>query len=160
MLEETIVGFLVYGISLSLDTDESEACSVVASELKRAGFSPARLHFRIYKKSVDARRKDRVRLVYSVAVSAADNQPLRLPKKLKYSITPLYHHSMKTAQGNTPMTSPPLVVGMGPAGLFCALMLAEAGYAPVIIDRGDCIADRSLAYERFVNFGMQLRMKR
>ena len=103
---------------------------------------------------MDARRKDRVRLVYSVAVSAADNQPLRLPKKLKYSITPLYHHSMKTAQGNTPMTSPPLVVGMGPAGLFCALMLAEAGYAPVIIDRGDCIADRSLAYERFVNFGI------
>lgn len=154
MLHETIVGFLVNGISLSPDTDESEACSIVASELKRAGFSPARLHFRIYKKSVDARKKDRVRLVYSVAVFSADGQSIRVPQKLKYSVTPLHQHSMETAQGSDPMKRPPLVVGMGPAGLFCALMLAEAGYAPVIIDRGDCIAHRSQAYERFVNEGI------
>ena len=33
----------------------------------------------------------------------------------------------------------PLVVGMGPAGLFCALMLAESGYRPIIIDRGPSV---------------------
>ncbi|MBQ9086279.1 MAG: hypothetical protein IJY47_03735 [Clostridia bacterium] len=154
MSDETIVGFLVNGISLSPDSDESEACSVVASELKRAGFSPARLRFDIYKKSVDARKKNHVQLVYSVAVRSADDTAVALPKKLKYSVSPLYRQTVKIERGIEKMSSAPLVVGMGPAGLFCALMLAEEGYAPVIIDRGDSVTERSRAYERFVRDGI------
>jgi uncharacterized FAD-dependent dehydrogenase len=47
------------------------------------------------------------------------------------------------------MTARPLVVGMGPAGMFCALILAENGYRPIIIDRGDCVADRVEAVSGF-----------
>ena len=50
-------GFLISGISLSLDTEKEEACRIAANELKRAGVSPARLRFNIYKRSVDARKK-------------------------------------------------------------------------------------------------------
>ena len=39
----------------------------------------------------------------------------------------------------------PVVVGMGPAGLFCAYLLAQAGFSPILIDRGDCVADRVAA---------------
>ena len=51
--------------------------------------------------------------------------------------------------GSEKMSARPLVVGMGPAGLFCALILAENGYRPIIIDRGDCVADRVNAHARF-----------
>ena len=52
------------------------------------------------------------------------------------------------------MSAPPLVVGMGPAGLFGALLLAENGYAPIIIDRGDCVAERAKKYETFCKLGI------
>ena len=45
-----ISGFVISGISLSLDIDESEACVIASKELKRAGISPARIRFNIYKK--------------------------------------------------------------------------------------------------------------
>ena len=51
--------------------------------------------------------------------------------------------------GNETMQKRPLVVGMGPAGMFCALILAENGYKPIIIDRGDRVTDRVAAMERF-----------
>ena len=124
MMEERAVGFLMSGISLSPDADELEACAVAASELKRAGVSPARLRFDLYKRSVDARKKDRVRLVFSVAVRTKDASPIEMPRKCRYTIAPLFDREMELAQGSEPVDAPPLVVGMGPAGLFCALLLA------------------------------------
>ena len=48
MDKKNISGLIVSGISLSPDTEESEACALAAQELKRAGISPARLRFSIY----------------------------------------------------------------------------------------------------------------
>ncbi|MBE6547006.1 MAG: hypothetical protein E7668_06160 [Ruminococcaceae bacterium] len=147
------MGFLMSGIGLSPNADEREACAVAAERVKRAGMSPARLHFEVYKKSVDARRKDRIRLVYSVAVRRRDGMPLTAPKGLSGAVTPLLDRAVALPQGKEKSPFPPLVVGMGPAGLFCALLLAEQGYCPIIIDRGDGIAERCRKHERFRLFG-------
>jgi uncharacterized FAD-dependent dehydrogenase len=56
--------------------------------------------------------------------------------------------------GTETMGAPPLVVGMGPAGLFAALLLAEQGYCPVIIDRGDDVDTRTAAVARFREAGV------
>ena len=154
MEREATVGFLLNGISLSPDADERQACAVAASELKRAGMNPARLRFEIVKRSVDARKKDRVRLVYSVGVRSADGAELPLPKITKYTVSPLYDRTLTLTCGKEPMERPPLVVGMGPAGLFCALLLAEYGYRPILIDRGDGIFERCAAHEKFVREGV------
>ena len=154
MAEEKLIGFLMNGISISPDAEEKEACMIAANEMRRAGENPARLRFDIYKKSVDARKKDRVRLVYSVAIRPSEGETLTLPAKSRYGITPLYEREIATAVGNEKSPYPPLVVGMGPAGLFCALLLAEQGYRPTIIDRGDSIANRNLAHERFIRDGI------
>lgn len=149
------VGFLVSGISLPPDANENEACSIAASELKRAGIDPARLRFSIYKRSVDARKKGDVRLVYSVAAKFDSPRSAFLPKSNgKYRISALEDGELEIVRGSAQMSAPPLVVGMGPAGLFGALLLAENGYEPVIIDRGDCIEQRSKAYDRFSKFGI------
>lgn len=48
----------------------------------------------------------------------------------------------------------PVVVGAGPCGLFAALLLAEAGANPIVIERGECVEDRSASVNRFRNFGI------
>ena len=51
------------------------------------------------------------------------------------------------------MSAPPMVVGMGPAGLFAALILAQNGYRPILIDRGGDVAERVSAVEKFRESG-------
>lgn len=155
MPERKCVGFLVSGISLPPDVNENEACAMAASELKRAGINPAQLRFSVYKRSVDARKKSDVRLVYSVAAKFDSPRSAFLPKTNgKYRISALEDAELQITRGSTPMGAPPLVVGMGPAGLFGALLLAENGYAPIIIDRGDCIEERRRKYELFSKLGI------
>ena len=142
------------GIGLPLDIDEAEACDIAAAELKRAGVSPARLRFEVYKRSVDARKKNDIRIVYSIAARFDTPRQIDLPKGRKYRISALENSELEIVKGSEKMIVPPLVVGMGPAGLFSALLLAENGYAPIIIDRGECVSERSKSYERFSKFGV------
>ncbi len=144
---------LISGISLSLEADETEALSTAASEVKRAGINPAQLHFRIYKKSIDARKKNDIRLVYSVAATAEGDMRFDPERLSKRGIKVISEETVSTKLGAEPMTRRPLVVGMGPAGLFAALLLAENGYRPVLIDRGDCIAKRCEVNRRFIERG-------
>lgn len=147
-------GFIVSGISLPPDVDAGEACRIAADELKRAGVSPARLHFSVHKRSVDARKKSDIRLVYSVAAVLDSPEERELPQSRKYRISALEDRDLSVIKGSERMSAPPLVVGMGPAGLFGALLMAENGYRPIIIDRGECIEDRRKSYERFVRLGI------
>ena len=154
MSKELYNGFIVSGISLPLDVDEETACKVAKDELNRAGVSPARLHFNVYKRSVDARKKSDIRLVYSVVAKFDYPRISEIPKSRKYRITALENDALDVIKGNEKMSAPPLIVGMGPAGLFAALLLAENGYNPIIIDRGDSVTDRQKKHEMFSKFGI------
>ena len=154
MSKELYNGFIVSGISLPLDVDEETACKVAKDELNRAGVSPARLHFNVYKRSVDARKKSDIRLVYSVVAKIDYPRISEIPKSRKYRITALENDALDVIKGNEKMSAPPLIVGMGPAGLFAALLLAENGYNPIIIDRGDSVTDRQKKHEMFSKFGI------
>ena len=145
--------FCVGGIALSPDAEENEACRIVAKELKRAGINPARLRFNIYKRSVDARKKKDVKIVYSVAVSADEGVSQRELSRIRFKVTPIEDKLLDIQYGDEKMEASPLVVGMGPCGLFCALLLAEHGYCPTIIDRGDGISERVESTRRFFERG-------
>ncbi|MBQ7383386.1 MAG: FAD-dependent oxidoreductase, partial [Clostridia bacterium] len=146
-------GLLFSGISLSLEADESEAFGIAASEARRAGINPARLRFRIYKRSVDARKKNDIRLVYSVAAYSEEALGIDAERLAKRGIKVISEDSVVPRIGDEVMRSRPLVVGMGPAGLFAALLLAENGYSPIIIDRGDCVSRRCEINNRFIELG-------
>ena len=153
-MDNMINGLIISGISLSPDTDEKEACKLAADELKRAGLNPARIRFTIYKCSVDARKKKDIKLVYSVAARFDAPMGISIPSGKKYKISAISAEEIDIRFGKEQSDYRPLVVGMGPAGLFCALLLAENGYAPIIIDRGDAVAERLKAYEKFCEFGI------
>ncbi len=147
--------FSVGGIALSPDADEGEAIDIVARRLGRAGISPARLALNISKRSVDARKKKDIRLVYSVSVTSKDGALFSSGqlKRIEGQVTPIAECEPCLTFGTQHVKYPPLVVGMGPAGLFCALLLAENGYCPILIDRGDGISERCRKKDIFFNTG-------
>ena len=154
MNKQEIYGLIISGINLSPDIDEKEACVIAADELKRAGISPARIRFSIYKQSIDARKKNDIKLVYSVAAKFEKPISMVIPKGKKYRISAITNEELEIKCGSEKSNYRPLIVGMGPAGLFCALLLAENGYAPIIIDRGDDVCERLKRYENFCKLGI------
>ena len=154
MSDKKISGVLVGGISLSLNTDEEEAYKIAATEMKRAGLSPARIHFNLCKRSIDARKKDDIKIVYSIAARFDEAIDKAAFNRCKYHISLLEDETLDVRYGCEKTKERPLVVGMGPCGLFAALLLAENGYCPIIIDRGDPIDKRIEAYKQFVKYGI------
>ncbi len=115
--------------------DLSDA-EVKTRALKKAGIRPEDVtNIRIVKKSIDARDKKQVHYTYAFDVEVKKKS--RYPKVK--SIPPLKEEQL-TVKRNSPYR--PIIVGSGPAGLFCALQLAEYGVPSVIIERGDRVEMR------------------
>ncbi len=146
----------VGGIALSPDKGAEAAIEIVSNRLSRAGINPARLAFDIFKRSIDARRKSDIKIVWSVAVSAPEGEWLDTARLARAcaNVRPIAEEELHLERGTHKMSAPPLVVGMGPAGLFAALLLAEQGYCPTLIDRGDGIAERCRRTEIFFREGI------
>lgn len=99
---------------------------------------PKNIPCKIYRRSVDCRRGD-VKKVYSVALDTEISHP-DFSDLTRYEFIP---------DGKVNTETRPVIVGMGPAGLFCALTLAEFGIKPIIIDRGRPVEKRVEDVENF-----------
>ncbi|MCR5743614.1 MAG: FAD-dependent oxidoreductase [Lachnospiraceae bacterium] len=114
--------------------------------------------FVILRQSVDARKKPDILLVYEVSLSLKCARGLsqedKYIKKRHLKCASVYEPGeyvfpyKSTGEGDRP-----LIVGMGPAGLFCALELARAGFKPLLIERGKCVEERTRDVEAFWNGG-------
>ncbi|MBQ6153180.1 MAG: hypothetical protein IJJ15_05490 [Ruminococcus sp.] len=106
----------------------------------------------LFRLSVDARRKDDVHYVSSVDVSVSvnENAVLSKAKSKKLSLAQEYCYTPLTAKDKSKR---PLIVGLGPAGLFCALTLAESGIRPIIIERGAPVDERKSKIDLFWSGG-------
>ncbi len=107
----------------------------------------------VSKISVDARHKDRVNLVYSIAVSCENEEKIvsRAHSKnvILRKLTPNEIPVLKKAPTNRPV-----IIGFGPAGMFAGLYLARAGARPVIFERGAQVEERTKAVEHYWNGGV------
>lgn len=159
MADGTVNHKLVIGnIRIGAGESVSEALQIAKNRMKKTGIPLSVLSFRLHRRSVDARHRDRILQVCSVLVEATDGRDIgALPERMLRTIDakPIQEENLDLSRrGTRKMIARPLVVGMGPAGLFCALLLAEQGYCPILIDRGDDVEGRVRAVERFHTFGI------
>ena len=117
--------------------------------------------WRIVRKSVDARKKPQLFYVYTIDAEFENEKKLLSAKKSKWTkpsvsnYTFPYSNSKEAGMSfkEEKLEERPVIVGMGPAGLFAALVLARAGFAPVVFERGDCVETRSEVVEHFFETG-------
>ena len=132
---------------------ESDAMALSSAKKKiRRAFGCGCIGAVINNKSVDARKKSAVKLVYSVCADVKIDSRIVTEKSLKDF--KLYTEAeFKFNKGTKKLHGRPVVAGFGPAGIFCALALAENGYSPIVYERGGCVADRVAAVEKFTLTG-------
>lgn len=106
----------------------------------------------VIRRSIDARKKDRILYSYIIDVELADrkkepsvvkkagNSNIKMEDEERYSYP---------KRGNEPLKERPVIIGAGPAGLFAALSLAENGYCPLLLEQGDPVEIRAKKVEEF-----------
>ena len=108
----------------------------------------------IVKRSLDARKKPQLFYVYMLDVTIPEKEERKLLKRCRGSqiqkVEPVkYVFPVKHYEGQ----KRPVIVGMGPAGLFCGYVLAKAGFRPILLERGKCVEERSRDVETFWKTG-------
>ena len=116
-----------------------------AAIVKRLGVAPADLlGFTIFKRSYDARSKHALTLIYSVDCELSDEAGVLRQHEGdgKISLTPdMEYHFVGRAPAD--LKSRPVVVGFGPCGIFAALILAQMGFKPIVLERGQDVRQRT-----------------
>lgn len=132
----------INNIKLSIDHSEQDLLDAIEAKLK----VPIKKlkKYSIIKRSIDARKKDKVIFVYQIEadlhidenglVKKLNNNDVQLAKKTK--------QKEKLIPGDREITNQPIVIGAGPSGIFAALKLAEYGYKPIVLERGKDVENR------------------
>lgn len=114
------------------------------------------LKYEFSRLSVDARKKNNVHYTATINIAInekqlKENEIINKNKKLNITRVTPYEYSIKRIEKLSPA---PVVVGAGPAGLFCGLVLAQSGACPIVIERGKSVDERQKDVNHFWSTGI------
>lgn len=109
---------------------------------------------KITKKSIDARKKEELKYVYTVELALEQENKYLNKIKNKNVVKAEKKKYEYTITGTNILEHRPIVVGSGPAGLFCSYFLALEGYQPILLERGKTVEERTKAVEKFWQEGV------
>lgn len=128
----------------------------ILRELARVLHTPARYirGFGVVRRSLDARDHRDIRLIYHVECKVDGNEEQIVKRGRPGQITLLKREPpVEVASGTAPLRHRPVIVGTGPAGLFAAWLLAERGYMPIVLERGQDVPQRHRALHLYYTEG-------
>jgi uncharacterized FAD-dependent dehydrogenase len=129
-------------VHLPLDHPESALHDAI---LARLGIAAAELRsFTIFRRGYDARRKSNIYFIYTLHVELKDEAAVlaRLKGDPHVALAPDTRYQF-VAQAPAQLPHRPVVVGFGPCGMFAALLLAQMGFKPIILERGKVVRERT-----------------
>lgn len=109
--------------------------------------------YEIIKKSIDARKKEQIQYIYTIDLLLPSGAKVFLKDKDCAVVTKKEYQQPVSAEDAPNMKRRPVVVGSGPAGLFCTYLLAVRGYAPILLERGKALEERQKDVEHFWKTG-------
>ena len=129
-------------IKLPLDHPDADLRAAV---LKRLGVRATDLiGYTVFRRGYDARKKSDIHFVYTVDCEVRDEPAVlkRLEDDRHCAVTPDMAYRY-VAQAPADLTERPVVIGLGPCGLFAGLVLAQMGFRPIILERGKAVRERT-----------------
>ncbi|MDS1029316.1 hypothetical protein RDV78_02220 [Bacillota bacterium LX-D] len=128
-------------LKLSLDVPQEALLQAAAKKLNLKGQQIGDLKIR--KKSLDARKKQDLKFVYTIDAELPDQVATKILHKHLPGVSKVEEAlPPKLVRGDKQLAVPPIVIGAGPSGLFAALKLALLGYKPLVLERGKKVAER------------------
>ncbi len=137
--------YRISDIALPLSGTEEDLKALAAARLKVPVYAVQSV--RLYKKSIDARKKEDVHFICTVEADCDRNNN---PNDVKITEAQPYRYELPSCKK---LNQRPVVVGFGPAGLFAALILAQAGQCPIVFERGSSVEKRSEQVAHFWSTG-------
>ncbi|MBR2738912.1 MAG: FAD-dependent oxidoreductase [Lachnospiraceae bacterium] len=147
----------IHDLKMPVDSREDP----IAFSARKLGVDPSDIErFALRRRSLDARKKDRILYVMTADLCLRDpsDERLLLKKRARsfdlsvLDETPyVFPYTAKGLSAEGRMSLRPVIAGFGPAGLFCAYELARAGYRPLVIERGAPVEERAASIDAFWN---------
>lgn len=129
-------------VKLPLDHTEDDLKAAILQKLKLSAQDLT--SYSVFKRSYDARKKNAISLVYALDIETPKQKQLLKQFKKKNQVSPTPNMTYRyVAQAPANLGTRPVVIGVGPCGMFAALLLAQMGFRPIVLERGKAVHKRS-----------------
>ena len=131
---------------IKIDVINNNIDNVINSALKKAHILKDNvIDYKINKRSIDARGKDKIYYVYEIDFNLKNENNIKFSNDIAKIDNEEYDYKPQRKE----LSTDPIIIGSGPCGLFTAYMLADAGYKPIVFERGADIDTRVKDVELF-----------
>ena len=141
----------INNISLDINEDLSLLKNKVAKKLRMSKDEIGDI--KIIKESLDARKKNLIKFNYCINIEHEDEEKIVARLNDKDVKIDKVNYDFDFNFGEKKLQHRPVVVGLGPAGLFAALLLAKKGFNPIVFERGEDVDSRTKTVEEFWRTG-------